>query len=398
MNANRDNAAKNWVWTLNNPTEAELVQIKALTFGTQVKYLTFGYEVGEEGTRHLQGYLELVKKLRISCVKKLGGLTRAHFELRRGTQKQAIDYCHKDGDFCVFGMPQTQSGKGLSEKQNLMQEQLALLAQELRDGKREREVYEQQPLISAMYPKYIAKVISWVKPNIREDLRVELHYGSTGAGKTHDAFKRYPDLYSLPVKSNKTMWFPGYDGEKVVLIDDFKGNFGLTELLRLLDKFPIQVETKGGFVWFTPEVIIITSNFKEREWYKDWENREEHYLALMRRIHKRYQWNSRRKWECDSEWKPLASIFVPSQMLKADDDEIVIPDTPPGKYQDEFSQEMDINLSFSTDDERPEENAQYEIQPPNFKKFQEYAKGRKPPPIIIDEELEKDILECINKK
>lgn len=79
-----------WCFTINNPT-AEL------TFDGRVSYAVWQKERGENGTEHLQGYLELVKKGRLSAVKALGGeMIRAHLERRRGTQQQARDYAMKE--------------------------------------------------------------------------------------------------------------------------------------------------------------------------------------------------------------------------------------------------------------------------------------------------------------
>ena len=59
--------------------------------------------MGQGGTPHLQGYLECANRVRFTQLRKIGGLQRAHFEIRRGTQQEAIDYCHKDGDVEEFG-------------------------------------------------------------------------------------------------------------------------------------------------------------------------------------------------------------------------------------------------------------------------------------------------------
>jgi len=55
----------------------------------------YQYEQGEQGTPHFQGYLECVGKKSIVQLKKLPGFERAHFEVRRGQQEQAVGYCKK---------------------------------------------------------------------------------------------------------------------------------------------------------------------------------------------------------------------------------------------------------------------------------------------------------------
>jgi len=55
---------KCYVWTLNNYTEEEIFEISTSVFNTtkKIEYICFGKEIGDSGTPHLQGYLELTKK------------------------------------------------------------------------------------------------------------------------------------------------------------------------------------------------------------------------------------------------------------------------------------------------------------------------------------------------
>jgi hypothetical protein len=59
----------------------------------------------------------------------------------------------------------------------------------------------------------------------------------------------------------------------------------LVTLLRLLDRYPVQVPIKGSHTWWLPDRIYITTNILPSLWYK-WENRGEHYKALARRFTK----------------------------------------------------------------------------------------------------------------
>ena len=68
------------------------------------KYIIFGREMGEKGTPHLQGYIELNNPMRWNTLnKKMGG--RVHLEERRGSQEEAIKYCKKEGDWWEKGKP-----------------------------------------------------------------------------------------------------------------------------------------------------------------------------------------------------------------------------------------------------------------------------------------------------
>lgn len=88
------NAAKRWIFTLNNWTPAEFEAITGSV--DNFDYLCIGRERGDSGTPHLQGFFVLKTKLRFNNVKVLPGFTRAHLEISRGTPKQAADYCKKE--------------------------------------------------------------------------------------------------------------------------------------------------------------------------------------------------------------------------------------------------------------------------------------------------------------
>lgn len=88
-------------FTLNNWTTEELDQMLRDFDG--MKYI-IGKEVGEQGTPHLQGYVEFGRQLSFNQLKKISD--RAHWEKPRGNKKQNIKYCSKDGNFVsTFPVP-----------------------------------------------------------------------------------------------------------------------------------------------------------------------------------------------------------------------------------------------------------------------------------------------------
>lgn len=90
-----------WCFTLNNYTADELSQLRRLEPGSLFTYLICGDERGAEGTPHLQGYLECPTRQRLSGIKKIPGLGRAHLEARKGSSKEASDYCRKEGNVLI---------------------------------------------------------------------------------------------------------------------------------------------------------------------------------------------------------------------------------------------------------------------------------------------------------
>jgi len=116
--------AKRWVFTLNNPTDEEKLNVHLLgesisADGDQsfLTYLIFGEEVGDNGTPHLQGYMCLRTKARIPRIKEEPGLSRTHLEVARGTHAQASVYCKKDGQYYEFGTAPPKPGAGAQWEQ-----------------------------------------------------------------------------------------------------------------------------------------------------------------------------------------------------------------------------------------------------------------------------------------
>lgn len=120
-------------------------------------------------------------------------------------------------------------------------------------------------------------------PNFRE-MHVYLFYGVTGSGKTHTAFEVYPDLFKKPI--GKGLWFDGYERQKEILIDEFQGQWPLSDVLQIMDKYKCQVEVKGGHRYLFNEVLILTTNLHPAYYYESWVGREEHQKAFIRRIEK----------------------------------------------------------------------------------------------------------------
>jgi len=180
----------NWVWTLNNPTEEERAKIDQLVTTGQAAYVTYGVESGNTGTRHLQGYAEFALRKTITTVKSLIG-HRGHYEIRRGTQAQAIEYCHKDGDFKEFGIKAVNnSGKRTD---------LDLIAERIAAGTSLRVIAQEFPtqwvryhngirsLATQLQPRHITCHFGPYKWSYPDNITSICFWGPSGIGKTEFA-------------------------------------------------------------------------------------------------------------------------------------------------------------------------------------------------------------------
>lgn len=264
------NRVRNFVFTLNNPPEDETTL--PVRNDPRVRYLVYGRETAPTtGTRHLQGYVELSSQLSFAVAREL--VPGAHLEARRGTARQAQEYCKKDGDWHEQGEC-SNPGK---------RKDIDLAAEMVREGCSTRELAEAHPSTFVRYHKgfaalraALAPVRSWVPD-------VKVYWGGTETGKTRRAYAESTAPFVWMPQMGK--WFDGYEGQKDVIFDEFRGQLPFGMLLNLLDRYECRVEYKGGSCQFSPEQIIITSPKHPRDWYTDLTDNDK-YEQLERRINK----------------------------------------------------------------------------------------------------------------
>lgn len=84
---------RNWFFTLNNYTKMDIGTILNENTKKNLKQFCFQEEIGENGTRHLQGVLAYSNPISFNTMKKL--LPRAHWKRTRNLKK-ALAYCCKE--------------------------------------------------------------------------------------------------------------------------------------------------------------------------------------------------------------------------------------------------------------------------------------------------------------
>lgn len=255
-----------WVFTLNNPK-----YLLDLSDINNVRYCIYSEECSESGTNHFQGYIEFNRTVRLAaCLK---AIPKAHFEPRRGTQQQAIDYAskqdgtHVDGPH-VYGEPT----KGQGSRSDLLE-----IKKALDEGMSMQQISENFFSQFIRYNRGFYEYNMLHLPTERRKPLVSYYYGPTGCGKSLTAELCFPDAYW----KSPNKWWGGYNGSSTIILDDFYGWLPFHDMLRLLDGYPLRVERKGGELPVTSARIIITSNRLPTQLYKD-ERLE--MGALIRRI------------------------------------------------------------------------------------------------------------------
>lgn len=217
---------------------------------------------------HLQGYIQLKKKERIETLgKKLPG---CHFIVAGGGYDSNFKYCSKDGEYWEHGTPST-VGKRIG---------LADACEQVKRARPLSEIAEEMPEVFARHHRGLEALSTALSRGRDHKTEVYWFFGGTGTGKSRRVRDTEPGAYWKPPT---TKWWTGYEGQDVVVIDDYRRDFStFAELLRLFDRYPMYVETKGGTRSFVSKRLYITSP-KSPE--ATWEGRTEEDIAqLMRRI------------------------------------------------------------------------------------------------------------------
>lgn len=270
---------RNFVFTINNYTE----DIKLKLQDVSCRYIIYKPEIGDSGTKHIQGVVCFEHPCEIrTCCNKLGGT--AHCEFMRGTITQAVDYVRKedttdlsDPSFGITerGVMPSGAGSGQGNRSDL-----GNVLQSIQEGKRLRDILCDHTPEFFKYSKSIVLAIGISRGQRTWQTEVYWYYGSTGTGKSREAYELTNEPYT---KMGGNKWWDGYDAHEDVIIDDYRRDLcTFAELLRLFDRYPMLVETKGASVPFLAKRIFITTPKSPRE---TWEGRcEEDLEQLTRRI------------------------------------------------------------------------------------------------------------------
>lgn len=287
IRSNRNIYGTNYCFTLNNPQDIPDL-LEKLKGYPHTKYCVFQLEKASTGTEHLQGYLELKRAIKFSQLLNFFKPLKPHIEKRKGTPSQARDYCMKEdtrvkGPWEIGTFTAPEPGK---------RSDILNLYDDLKEGQSNQVLLDNHPVAYMRYYKAVQHVRTLTIPPMMRDIEVVLHYGKPGTGKTYDVVTQWEDLFIKPM--GKSLWFDGYFGQNAILIDDFSGQCTLVDLLRLLDKYRLQVEIKGGHTWVHATKIFLTTNIHPSLWYK-YEDRQEQFDALKRRFHKVYVYEGKGK-------------------------------------------------------------------------------------------------------
>ncbi len=218
---------------------------------------------------HIQGYIHFTGQKRRGSVNNLIHLQNVHLEIAKGTPSDNRAYCTEvekrvpGTEPFEFGDCPGGQGSKLTEVARMIKDKglkrtvLEFPATYICNGRGMRD-------LDLFYLRESCASL------IRTDLTVTVIWGTPGSGKSHWAEAIYdPEhRWALPDEQGTT-WIDGYDGQRTLVIEDFKGKIPFRTLLRMLDVYPLEMQTKGGFCPAQWTDVIVTSNFHPNSWYGD---------------------------------------------------------------------------------------------------------------------------------
>jgi len=298
--------AKGWVFTVPNYEDRSAVIDDELC-----EYRIQGYEIGEKGTPHIQGYVLLKKECRFTALKKIH--PTAHWEKAKGSSYQNFLYCSKgeqphpeweefkeqgptygeNADIEEFGQRPT----GPQKKQKCRAYNEALAAKTVAEGlniikeKRARDYCLHgesiaRNLKNAKIEKYISKYVSedFLIP-LQQCYKPILLYGDSNIGKTAYAAAHFNNPLFLSHIDKLKDLSPDHDG---IIFDDMRFTHWPTEsVIHLLDmENPRSIHVRYGIAMIPAGIPRIFTHNDKNPFYDEAAISDAQKAAIERRLNR----------------------------------------------------------------------------------------------------------------
>ena len=260
--ANRGPQSTHWVFTVHGH------QVLALELPPGAQYLVYQEELPPSNAVHVQGYIQFETKKRGSFVTNLikdlfePAEGDPHTEPARGSDEENEAYCSKEetrlsGPY-RYGERVPHAGKkgGRSD--------LMAVQRKLDSGAPIKQIAKEHFSDFARYERAFRSYKRLMVEPRNAPPEIFVFIGPSGCGKTRTAREHFPGAYWHPGGK----WWDDYDGEAVVVFDEFYGHkLAFSQLLQVLDRYPLRAETKGGSIQISATTFVFTSNQDPQDWY-----------------------------------------------------------------------------------------------------------------------------------
>lgn len=233
-----------------------------------------------------------------------------HCEPRKGTVKDATDYCRKENTRVdgPYAMGEVRGYEDRPGKRNDLKRMREVTAEE-RFIHMDQVLSNDDDSVHVVAARHFRYTQAHIQRNVRQraqqwrDVKVTVLWGTTGSNKTRYAMGTPDGVVRPPFKWEPCTpeWWDGYAGERTVIIDEFYGQLKPERMLALLDGYTLRLPIKGDFSYALWNKVYITSNVAPMHWYGESVPRDVK-AALMRRIDRVVHMD-----EHKDEWEDLDS-------------------------------------------------------------------------------------------
>lgn len=240
-----------------------------------IKAFIIGFEVGEQGTEHIQGVFQFTQQKTFNTLRTY--FKNNHIEKIHNIKK-SIEYCKKEGDYLEYGDITIQGQRTDIEN----------FTQAIIEGYSDYELLLEFPSQTQRFVNNINKIRQIVlsehyQKKLRHDLTVIYISGEAGAGKTKYIYDTYniKDIYRVSEYKNP---FDNYNSQSILVLDEYNNQIDIQLLLNILDIYPLLLPARYNNKWACYNKVYIISNYEFDYIFKDiYSNKI--YNAINRRVH-----------------------------------------------------------------------------------------------------------------
>ena len=297
---NEKSQSRKWLLTINNPQNSNLnhAEIRRIVGLFKPTYFCLSDEIAETGTLHTHIFIYSKSPIRFSTLK--SRFPTAHIDKVDGTVRENREYIQKSGKWIgsekeKTKLPDTfeeygEIPKPCTEKSPEMAELIELI-EEIENGCSTYQIIKNHPNFG-----FRGKDIGLIRQTFLEDkfreakrnVIVTYISGKTGTGKTRSIFRNNnaSDICRITsYKKGNPALFDGYNGQSVLVFEEFAGQIPIEEMLNYLDIYPLMLPARYYDRVACYNKVYITSNIPLKMQYADIQiSKPETWSAFKRRI------------------------------------------------------------------------------------------------------------------
>lgn len=292
----RKQSSRKFQLTINNPIDHGYTheQIRSiLSEFSGLRYWCMCDEIGEQGTPHTHIYMVSANGIMFDTMhRKFYGV---HIEQANGSNQQNRDYVRKEGKWQDDSKHETSLPDTFEEWGELppdithKESQSELIVQMIRDGMSNADIVAAIPTAFNKLPhidQTRQTLLYEENKNKWRQLDVTYLWGDTGAGKTRSVMDKYG--YSCVYQvTNYDHPFDGYQGQDVIIFEEFRSSLKIDDMLKYLDGYPLMLPCRyADKVACYTKVFIISNYSLEQQYPNVQQDNPRTWNAFRRRIHR----------------------------------------------------------------------------------------------------------------